>query len=238
MGEIYRLYTEAGYDATSKTTGSGQAQAWDATSRLGGGGSGDVKVTIVNQNPVFADSSVLDLSSAPSVRCRIYIDSSDMAFSSNALFTVAALRINSGSRVVGFCYSFSSGQHAILFQKTNDGGVSVANNSVNITQGEHYIEILLTKASTSMSSDGSVTYFIDNVQVAQRTGMDLYDDFALINQFRIGAHNDISSLDAGTSGDLFVGKIIIRDDANLIGPYSPYNQQAFNQLRRRRRLSS
>ena len=75
VAEVYRLYTEADYDATTKTTASGASQAWDNTSSLGGL-AGDMSYTIAPTKRAYVSTTypTINAGNASVVSYRYYFN--------------------------------------------------------------------------------------------------------------------------------------------------------------------
>ncbi len=84
----------------------------------------------------------------------------------------------------------------------------------SISDAEHYVEIHVERASSSTSSDGRCRIWTDGNLKTTDSGIDNYDAFGNLSSFRFGA----DSLDAGTSGILYIDEIVFRDDGQEIGP--------------------
>lgn len=87
------------------------------------------------------------------------------------------------------------------------------------TTGAFY-EVHVHKAATNSSSDAFCKVYKDGdygTPVISITGVDLFDDWNYMTQFRIGA---CAGLDSGTSGTFYVDEVTYRDDATQIGPNS------------------
>lgn len=222
MGEVYRLYTEADYDATSKTTSSGQAQEWDITSQLGGGGGGDVKIVITNTSTVYFYKTITAIGSN-ALRFRFHYDFSAFTFqdgTNTEVFDVYSSAVNYLTRGsikrVGSQYYFKIGQYSD--GRTSSSSIDFAISST----GPDYLECYYVRPTSDMSSDGTASYTtgVDGL-IGSHTGIDNYDEFPLIDQVRFGAGLLSGSIPEGSTGNLFFGKILIRNDANPIGPYAP-----------------
>lgn len=226
MGEVYRLYTESDYDATMKNTGSGQTQGWDATSRLGGGGEGDVKIVITGTPIVYFFYTITAIGSN-ALRFRFYYDFSAFTFQSGTVtevFVVYSSAVNYLTRAyvkrVGSQYYFRVGQY-------NDGRTlsSFTDFAISST-GPDYLECYYVRPTSDMSGNGTVSYTtgVDGL-IGTHTGIDNYDEFPLIQEVRFGAGLLSGSIPVGNTGNLFFGKILIRNDANPIGPFLSYRHR-------------
>lgn len=218
MGEVYRLDTEAAYDATFKVTGSGHSQAWDSSSRLGGTGTGDVKFSVASTaQSYFSGSFTTTLKSA--LTFRVYYSLAD------------ATILDGTATEIGWLYSTTSFLTRISIKRTgssyflrvgqyNDGRVSAVFTDYEISsKGPDWLECSYVRPISNVSADGTVSYRTGNDGIlGTQTGIDNYDEFAAINRIRFGAGHVMGLVPAGNTGDLYFGKIIVRDDADPIGP--------------------
>ena len=83
----------------------------------------------------------------------------------------------------------------------------------NITDAEHWVEILVERASSSVASDAELTLWIDDVQQENLTGKDWYD-LAKPDAIRLGA----TAIPSGSSGTIYLDELVINDDGGYIGP--------------------
>lgn len=211
---------EAVYDTLSKTTGAGQAQAWNNTPALNGI-AGDVTYTVANTNNAFATKEGLDFTSATSLRVTGWIDASGMTFTANALFGMCVVSLPDAAvdkhRVgMSYQYTLTGNVHQLFFQKVDDGGANSRNNSVTVTLAPHKFDIVLVKASSAVAGDGQVHYYVDDDLKASRTDLDIYDDFAGLQWLQIGNCGKMSGFDAGATGPIHIGKIGINDTGDPI----------------------
>ena len=126
MAEIYRLYTEADYDAITKVTGAGQAQAWDAASQLGGGGSGDIAITLNGStNPVYAQCPLTGYASLTASSHRFYYNVDDLTIPSTNRFVIAWMRNESANNPTYIFYHYNlSGTPTFRVITYEDGATS------------------------------------------------------------------------------------------------------------------
>ena len=221
---------EVAYDFMTKVTGSGQSQAWNGTG---------VTFTVANTNNVYASKEGLDFSTATALRVTGIIDASGMTFTGNALFGVCVVSLpltGSGDHRVGMSYQYTHAGtvHQLFFQKVDDGGATARNDAFVITPGPHTFDIVLTKASSAIASDGTSDYYIDGALVGGRTGLDIYDDFEDLEWLQIGNAGKMSGLDATATGPFTLSAIAINDTGDPIT--FPMDRSLFHaSLSRRRR---
>ena len=221
--ELYRLYTESDYNETTKTTQSGQAQAWDGLSKLGGL-FGDMNISLAGgtTNTVFVTHSGLYIGDSTSLAIRLYFDSADIEQSDGDV--LGLLSLYDSAITLGFGLSQLGSQSRIMFAVAPDtGGLNL--DYVNIDAGQHYVDIVAFKSDTDSSNNGSVDYYVDGNLEAQRTSLDFYSTFSGLANIEVGPGLTLSGPDVGTSGDVWIGKILITNDANPIGPFLSYRHR-------------
>ena len=107
----------------------------------------------------------------------------------------------------------------------NDANGSEISQTVNISDGSHYVEIYMERASSDVAADGYAAWWLDGVARDTISNLDNYDSFADIAHFIA----EIASIDSGTSGTLYIDDIVARDDDTYIGqagrPMYAYAQQ-------------
>ena len=223
MSRIYQLYTQSDYDATTKVTGSGQSQAWDTSTSLGDAGVGSVKFTSAGTPPIYAGKTFTE-SGTNYLTYRVYYDFSNFtitdAFNSEFLDLYSSVdylsrisMLRSGSSYLLRCGQYNDGRAASTF--TN---YAISN------KGPDYLEVRMVRPATDSSSDGTVTYVSGNDgTLGTQTGLDNYDEFPLINQFNLG----LGLLNGNTQGvgDAYIGKLLVTNDANPIGPFLSYRHR-------------
>ncbi len=104
----------------------------------------------------------------------------------------------------------------------------------DISDAEHYVEVLVTYASGPSANDGVMTLWVDGSQQGTDTTLDLYNT-TKPNEARLGA---VVGIDSGTSGTFYLDEFVLRDDDTEIGPVSgggvPIGAIAMGGYRRRR----
>lgn len=232
VAEVYRLYTEANYNATTKSTGAGQAQVWDNTSALGGL-NGDVKVTIGSTTVVSA-SGTFSETGTNSCSIRQYFDFSSLTLPTNKFMEFFNLFVTPGVLSRVFIRNISGSVYLWIHQHKDGGAFSVGNTYAIGSLAPNYFESTYVRASTDMSADGTVTHRTGNEGLlGTQSGIDNYDYLPQISKAVVGGGLQSGSIDASISGDFWLGKLLVTNDANPIGPIILGNPQLY--LRRRRR---
>ena len=172
----------------------------------------DDTTAIYGYNTITAPSS--------QTRARFYIDPNTLAMAAWDNFMVSEWYATGGSptnRPGGVKLQYDGTNYEIIGYLFNDANVYVATTSYHITDAPHYVEILLVRATTSVSADGYARVWIDGVLQGSTANADNYHAFEAMNQSRLGATYGI---DAGTSGTLYLDQLIINDDGAEIGPHA------------------
>ena len=235
MAEVYRLYTEAHYNNATKTTGAGQAQSWD-TSRALGGLAGDIKLTKASSQTqmAYVTSPTFSLIGETRLTARFYIDAADYTIPTGRDSTIFHPMSASTTDTAYLVYVANlSGSPYIRVTSFADGFTSSNFGYIALPSGPHYIDIVLNRATSDVAGDASIYAYVDGVLGYTRENYDFYDTFPLVDRVRFGIS---SANDNNILGDLYLGKLLITNDANPIGPISTYDPSLFNTLRRRRRL--
>lgn len=99
---------------------------------------------------------------------------------------------------------------------TDGGGFSPV--SFTITPGEHYLEVAITRATTSSSNNGSISVWVDGGtalggQENSFSNNDNYDTFNGLTEVRVG----ILQASSSHTGTFYVDEFCARDDNTLIG---------------------
>ena len=147
------------------------------------------------------------------LRARFYIDPSQLEMAEADSFNI--FRVNSSVGTAFECrLNYNSGSYQVATRMLEDDLTPTISASVNITAGQHFIEMLMTQATTSSSNDGGITLFVDGAEEEAAAGKDNFDMFAGIFHLRLGA---VASIDAGTRGHLYLDELVVRDDDKQIG---------------------
>jgi len=213
VGEVFNVTHNGGslaeYDAT--VTDGGDLSA-DAAAAMAGSGYG-LRAVIDDTSALYGR---VDFSlSSSEFRYRFYFDPNGVSMGNGDEFRLVDF-CDSGSIRQFVDVEYSGGAYNIRAQIVDDGGGWDTTGNQAITDAPHYIEVLVEYASSSVASDGRVTLWIDGVQEAQVTGLDIYD-VSKPDQARMGA---AQGLEATTSGTIYLDEFVLRDDDTAIGPAS------------------
>lgn len=104
--------------------------------------------------------------------------------------------------------------YQIRINMKNDAGALTNGTWVTINKTiEHFVQVIITRAITAISSDGFGYLYIDGVKSDTITGIDNYDKYASIDIIYCGMLN----VDVGTSGDFILDEVyLVEGDAMLI----------------------
>lgn len=151
------------------------------------------------------------------LRFRFYIDPNGLTMGAGNNFTIFRVANSASSTLVAVMLWSYDGADAyrISVDYRTDGGGYVDGTRYGMTDAKHYIEGYFVKAETNVSSDGSVTWWLDGTQISNVTGLDNYDTWTNMDDMWFGA---VNQLDAGTSGTFYLDDLVITSDGTLIGP--------------------
>lgn len=153
-------------------------------------------------------------------RLRFYVDTNSLTMAdSDALPIVIWRGTNNPVWIAGNVELryFTALGYQLFFQMNNDSNGWGSNDSFNITDAEHYVEMHITKASSNVASDGTAQWWVDGVDQGTLTGIDNFDLFADTTYFDMGPSYGI---DAGTSGTIYLDNLEINDDGSAIGAHT------------------
>ena len=149
---------------------------------------------------------------------RFYFDPNSVTMANNDEFPIQYTKQNGGGfgtiTNVKLGYTTLNG-YKLTADVTGDAGW-LNEYPVNISDAPHYIEIYITRAATSVSSDGTWQYKVDGTTVVTYTGIDNYNVLSDYDWFQ--QYGMIESRDAGTSGTIYFDDIIVNSDGMMIGP--------------------
>lgn len=149
------------------------------------------------------------------IRFRAYIDPNGLTMAAADLFNFLQPR-SSGPQLT-LCnlslYRTAGGDYQIRTTATEDTG-SAAPDFATISDDEHYVEVHIVRATSDVASDGTVQWWVDGADQGTWVALDNFDVFGNMTAFRIGV---FGSIDAGTSGVLYLDQIAVRDDSSEIG---------------------
>ena len=154
------------------------------------------------------------------IRYRFYFDPTDATLSDNDAGGLDGVRCDGTwagetehSRV-DYQYTIANGfQIQVVFQ--DDESTSNRTTWTEVSDTEHYIEVLCSRESSDGVDDGVGKLFIDGVETGGSfSNLGNYGMFQTINEYWIGITH---GQDVGTTGSWYIDDIIFRDDDTEIG---------------------
>lgn len=140
---------------------------------------------------------------------RFYVDISGLSMTNGDSFVLHEIATDgTPAYLVRVNLGYADDAFKLTLQATDDSGVAYSNTPVILTQDEHWIEIGVQMA-TETSEDGAAIMYVDGYQTEVILGLDNYDVWANISEFRLGA---VAGVDAGTSGYIDFDEVILLDE--------------------------
>jgi len=203
-------------DFTTTSTGGGDLSVQDYAA-LAGTNYG-VSFVINDTGTLYGFTSI-SANTSGVVRARVYFDPNNISMGSSDEFVFFYLREASyGDYFVEFHLYYDSVEHYKIRPITYNDATANAfgGTSYQITDEPHYLEIIVTRASTDSAADGSAEFWIDGNSKVSASNIDNYDTFSNFGMVYFAA----SGLDATTSGEFYMDECVVNDDGSEIGPYS------------------
>jgi hypothetical protein len=199
---------------TSTTTDSGDLS--QAAGAGLAGTSGGLSCVIDDTTAIFGQHDLASPYSTTGIlRARYYVDPNSLTMANNNSFVM--FRCDSSAGVLIYCHlRYVTGEGYYIYGTTyNDVPTPTNTAYYAITDGEHYVEVKLIRATNNASSDGSFQLWIDGADKETISNIDNYDRFAAFKTSYLGP---VVGLDAGTSGTFYMDELVINDDGGAIGP--------------------
>ncbi len=135
-----------------------------------------------------------------------------LVMDNNTSFQIEQMNTSTGGSAAFsvLVYQVASDEFFIQNAAIRNGGGSMVSPQFALTTGVNLIRLELTIASTTASSDGILTMFIDDVEVDETTGID--NGIKEVSSLRLGS---LAGVDTGTNGTLFFDRS--RWDDSIIG---------------------
>jgi hypothetical protein len=149
------------------------------------------------------------------MRARFYFDPNNLTIGPGETFDIAVFYNSSTQAIARIMVDKSSG-FTIKSGIYNDSGGGSTTPAQSVTDGPHFVEFVINRATNDTSSDGRMQLWIDNVDKYTISGIDNYDRFVNIDTIYLCAYQ----LDIGTSGTFFLDQIVVNDDGNEIGEFT------------------
>lgn len=182
------------YNATS-TDGGDLSVSTNAA--LNGTGYG-MQAVLDDTNSLYAHKTGIG-STSGNARIKFYLDINSLNMTNGDGFAIFYGYNNSTETLILMTINYWSSAYHLSLGVVDDSAGYHWNSDTNLSDAPHLIEIELKRASSSTSSDGWGSYYLDGVLQTRVTGVDNYDRFASFNRTGLGA----SGADAGTSGTLY-----------------------------------
>lgn len=175
-----------------------------------------ISCLIDDTTSIYAEDNYTQLGTRSDCRYRFYIDPNGLTMDDSTNHQV--LRFLSGTSMrsqvsLGFT---TGGGFRIRGSIRNDAGTTINGDWENISDAEHYVEVLARYATGESADDGILRVWIDGSQVNELTNVDLFTRDSS-DTLRIGA---ASGVDSGTSGTQYIDQLVMNDDGSEIGAHS------------------
>jgi len=216
MSVIVNIQLETDLSEFTSTVEDSGDLYWSADAALAGT-SGGMACLIDDTTAIYGTIDVTANTSGV-MRARFYFDPNTLSMADSSNHYLLAI-YTSGGQTLGYMILFytTAAGFGIRLYMNNDAGVSYTN-EYSITAAEHYIEYQFIRATTDISSDGSLQLWIDGTSKQTIIDIDNYDTFYDYRRTRLGP---VSGLDATTSGTFYYDELVVNDDGSEIGPVAP-----------------
>ena len=218
MAEIYRLYTEADYEATTKVTGVTQSQEWDETAHLAGI-SGDIKFTTAGSGSVYCWAPH-NVPSNNYYQYSGYVNRASYEITQdNALALLHYGTSSGGTFRTGIYMRRSSGVNVLSHRIQQDSG-NVQAVDLTLPSETFQYNVIVKKSTNSSTADAYQEVYINGVLASIISNITVFNvfDFARV---QIGPY----SVSSSNTGSIYIGKIRVTDTANPIGPIVSYRHR-------------
>ena len=205
MAEIFNIQLETDLSEFDSTVTDGGDLSQDAAAALAAT-SGGLSCLIDDTTLIYGQKDFTQLTSQY-YRFRFYIDVNTLNVAD--YLSPALIRAGADNLIAAY---LNSDQH-LYIRYRNDAGTWFNTTAADVSTGEHRIEVLVQYASSAIASDAIITFWVNDAQIDQDTGLDIYD-LAKPDNARLGAN----AINAGTSGTHHLDEFILRNDDTQIGP--------------------
>lgn len=148
------------------------------------------------------------------LRIRLYVDPNNLTLPSGKAFAVLYLSASGPSTRAYVQLRYDGSNYEIQAAYRDDSGTDRKTGAYDITNEEHYVEVLWARATGVTALDGYVSLWVDGALQETLGSLDIWN-YSRPSSARIGAANWI---DTGTSGTLHLDEIKANDDGSEIGP--------------------
>ncbi len=184
-----------------------------------------ISCLIADTNIMYAQKNGL-INTSNKARVRLYLDPNSIALPLNTEMGCISIANSLNDRLAFASVRNSGGNYAVSVALYNDAGTAFYSGNTAIADGPHYIEFYLQRATTNVSVDGNLQWWIDGVSQTGVTGIDNYDRMANMDRVSVGA-GIASGVPVGAAGTLYLDELVVNDDGTLIGPVSEWNGVTF-----------
>jgi len=219
MSVIVNIRFESDLSEFNSTVTDGGDLYWDnsATAKAVAGTQGAMACLIDDTTAIYGLTA--QLTQAAQVRFRFYIDPNSLTMANEDSFVICYVSQKGGlyDQICQLYLAYTTATGYYLIWSTRGDTVStVGYDTCTITDAPHYIECLVVRAATDVSSDGSMQWWVDGVDQGTTGSIDNYNQMSDQPwRFHFGAY---ASVDAGTSGTFFIDEIVVNNDGGVIGP--------------------
>ena len=151
------------------------------------------------------------------IRWRFYIDTRSLTMGDTDTFAIfQVLRTGAVISNVELHYETASG-FMVRINGYDDGSSEINGTYYAFSNYIHYFEFQITRATSAVSNDGSISAWIDGVLQGTRSDIDNYNLWeSLPNKIGMGA---LATIDyPTTNGTLYLDELIVNDSGDEIGP--------------------
>jgi RHS repeat-associated protein/CSLREA domain-containing protein len=178
---------------TSSTTDSGDLSVNTAAALIGSQG---LQSLIDDLNGIYVTDDTP--SAEPRYRARFYFDPNSITMANGDAHFIFKGYEGTSTDILRVEFRLSSGLYQIRGGILNDSSTWVNSNWFTINDAQQFIELDWHAATAAGANNGSLTLWIDGIQLAVVTGVD--NDTWQVDRARLGA---LSGIDAGTSGTYY-----------------------------------
>ncbi len=219
MSEIvYRQFADHLAGVTT-TIGAGNTLVWSATPAFVTGITGGVSIERFNTNTTNVQQGFPALGAVPYVTYRFYFNMKTFTLADTETTIIGTIRKNGGSNwPLSVRLRRTGAQYTVEFDVKNDAASKVDTLTQNVATGagNHYVDVRVTRATGPSADDATAEMRLDGGAWDTSIGYDLYDEFALLNEWALGALGG-----TGGVGIIEVGMLWIRNDHQIIGAHDP-----------------
>jgi len=174
-----------------------------------------MNVALGDNNQKFGWTTV-SADTSGKIRVRFYFSTNSIGMTNNEDMILYQAYNSAGNTVatVRLMYQ-TSPKYRLYAQIVNDSGTSISSTVQTITDGVHMTEIYLQRATTNVSSDGSLGFWVDGGLVNTISGTGNYNRF---NNYDYSYFGQCNTTSFTPTGNLYLDELVINNDGSLIGP--------------------